>query len=123
MKTLRQLSLLFAIYLLAAWLCSLLPFAFPASVLGMVLLLLLLLSRALRPEQIEQGADLLLDNMMFLFLPAGVSIMEHFRLIRDKIPVLVFIAVATLVITLAVTALTVRGVAALLGRRRKGGEA
>ena len=121
MRTLGQLSLLFAIYLFACWLCALLPFAFPASVLGMVLLLLLLLSGVVKPRQIEQGADLLLGNMMFLFLPAGVSIMEYFPLIRDRIPVLILIALVTLFITLAVTALVVRAVAALL-TRGKGAE-
>lgn len=118
MKTLQQLSFLFAVYLLAVWLSSLLPFAFPASVLGMALLLLLLFTGAVRPAQIEQGADLLLQNMMFLFLPAGVSIMEYYPLLRGRIPALIFIALVTLALTLAATALTVRGVAALLARKK-----
>ena len=42
MRTLGQLSLIFAIYLFACWLCALLPFSFPASVLGMLVLLALL---------------------------------------------------------------------------------
>ncbi len=119
MKTLRQLSFLFAVYLAAVWLSSLLPFAFPASVLGMALLLLLLFTGVVRPGQIEQGADLLLQNMMFLFLPAGVSIMEYYPLLRGRVLVLLFIALVTLAITLTVTALTVRGVAALLRRRKE----
>lgn len=122
MSTLRQLSFLFAVYLLAVWVCGLLPFAFPASVLGMVLLLLLLLSGAVKPRQVERGADLLLQNMMFLFVPAGVSIMEYLPLIRDKIPALAVIALATLVITLAVTAFTVRLVTLLLARTRGEGK-
>lgn len=122
MKVLGQLSILFAIYLLASWLCRLLPFAFPASVLGMVILLLLLLSGIVKARQVEQGADLLLNNMMFLFLPAGVSIMEYYPVIKDRVPVLVFIALATLAITLAVTAFAVRGVAALLGRKKGAGK-
>lgn len=116
MDTLRQLSLLFALYLLAVWVCGLLPFAFPASVLGMILLLLLLLTGVVKPRQVERGADLLLQNMMFLFVPAGVSILEYFPLIRDKVPVLILIALVTLVVTLAAAAFTVRITAALLGK-------
>lgn len=116
MDTLRQLSLLFALYLLAVWVCGLLPFAFPASVLGMILLLLLLLTGAVKPRQVERGADLLLQNMMFLFVPAGVSILEYFPLIRDKVSVLILIALVTLVVTLAAAAFTVRITAALLGK-------
>ena len=119
MDTLRQLSLLFALYLLAVWVCGLLPFAFPASVLGMILLLLLLLTGVVKPRQVERGADLLLQNMMFLFVPAGVSILEYFPLIRDKVPVLILIALVTLVVTLAAAAFTVRITAALLGKGRR----
>lgn len=118
MDTLRQLSLLFALYLLAVWAGGLLPFAFPASVLGMILLLLLLLTGTVKPRQVEKGADLLLRNMMFLFVPAGVSILEYFPLIRDKVPVLILIALVTLVVTLAAAAFTVRVTAALLGKGR-----
>lgn len=117
MSALRQLSLLFALYLLAVWVCGLLPFAFPASVLGM--LLLLLLAGVVKPRQVERGADLLLQNMMLLFVPAGVSILEYFPLIRDKVPVLILIALVTLAVTLAATAFTVKAAAALLGKRRE----
>lgn len=116
MAALKQLSFLFAVYLLAVWLADRLPFPFPASVLGMLLLLLLLFSGAVKPRQVEKGADVLLQNMMFLFVPAGVSILEYYPLIRDKVLQLVLIALLTLVITLTVTALTVRGVSALLAR-------
>lgn len=119
MDTLKQLAFLFALYLGAVWLAERLPFPFPASVLGMLLLLALLLAGALKPRQVELGADLLLKNMMFLFVPAGVSILEYYPLIRDKVPQLVFIALATLVITLAAAALTVQGVSALM-RQKKG---
>lgn len=121
MTALKQLSFLFAVYLLAVWLAEKLPFAFPASVLGMLLLLALLFSGAVKPRQVEQGADLLLQNMMFLFVPAGVSILEHYPLIRDKIPQLILIALLTLAVTLAVTALTVRGVSVLLARGKEAG--
>ena len=53
---------------------------------------------------------------MFLFVPAGVSILEYYPLIRGKVPQLILIALLTLAVTLAVTALTVRGVSALLAR-------
>ena len=120
MAALKQLSLLFGVYLLAVWLADRLPFPFPASVLGMLLLLLLLFSGAVKPRHLEKGADLLLQNMMFLFVPAGVSIMEYYPLIRDKVPQLILIALLTLGITLGATAVTVKGVAALMGRKGAG---
>ena len=120
METLKQLALLFAAYLLAVWIGDWLPFAFPASVLGMILLLLLLLTGVLKTRQVEKGADVLLQNMMLLFVPAGVSILEYYPLIRDKVPQLILIALLTLGITLGATAVTVKGVAALMGRKGAG---
>ena len=120
MKIIRQFGIIFTICWLGTAAEPLLPFAFPASVLGMILLLLLLLTGVLKTHQVEKGADVLLQNMMLLFVPAGVSILEYYPLIRDKVPQLILIALLTLGITLGATAVTVKGVAALMGRKGAG---
>lgn len=66
----------------------------------MVLLLLLLASGLLRVEHIQEKADFLLANMAFFFLPAGVSIMNYFDLLRSSAVALVVICLVTTVVTL-----------------------
>ena len=85
----------------------------PGPVLGMVLLFLFLLARGGIPKELATVADALLGNFSLLFVPAGVGIMLHFRLIGDDwLPIAVALVVST-ALTVAVTALLM----AWLGRR------
>lgn len=89
----------------------------------MVLLLILLLTRLLKPEHIREKSDFLLKNMAFFFIPAGVALMESFGvLVRNLFPFLAVCLIST-VVTFAVTAYTVRGAVWLQNRLRKRKEA
>ncbi len=75
----------------------------PGNVLGMVLLVAALMAGAIRVEWIESAADLLVDNLAFLFVPAGVGVMSYFDLIaREWLPISISIVVS-LVLVLVVT--------------------
>lgn len=85
----------------------------PGPVCGMALLFAGLLLRGL-PKGLAQVADALLNHLSLLFVPAGVGVMLHARLIgRDWLPISVALVVSTLV-TIAVTAAAM----AWLGRGR-----
>ncbi len=110
MKILLQIGIVFFVCLIGEWISAVLPFAFPGSVIAMILLFLLLLFKVLRVEQIEQKASFVLNNMAFFFIPAGVGMMEYFDVLgAHLVPFLVICAVST-VLTFAVTAWTVTGV-------------
>lgn len=123
MKLLMQIAIIFSVCLAGEGIALLLPFAFPGSVIGMILLFLLLLT-VLRVEHIQIKTDFLLKNMAFFFIPAGVSIMGEFSLLwQNIVPVIVICVVSTL-LTFGATALTVRGAIALQEHlRRKKGDA
>ena len=89
MKIICQIGVVFAVCWVSQLIEAALPFPFPASVIGMILLLLLLASGLLRVEHIQEKADFLLANMAFFFLPAGVSIMNYFDLLRSSAVALV----------------------------------
>ena len=118
MKILCQVGVIFGVCWVSQVLESLLPFAFPASVIGMVLLSLLLAVRVLRVEHIQEKSDFLLANMAFFFLPAGVSIMNYFDLLRSSAVALVVICLVTTVVTFAATAWSIRLTLRLLERRK-----
>lgn len=85
----------------------------PGPVLGMVLLFVFLAVRGGIPKDLAAVADGLLGNFSLLFVPAGVGIMLHFRLIGDDwLPIALALIVST-ALTVAVTALLM----AWLGRR------
>lgn len=116
MKIITQVGIIFGVCWAAQIIEQALPFSFPASVIGMLLLFLLLLCRVLKVEHIREKSDFLLGNMAFFFIPAGVSIINYFDVLKDWVFQLIFICAVTTVITFAVTAYSMRAVRYLMSR-------
>lgn len=77
----------------------------PGPVCGMALLFAGLVLRGGIPADLARMADALLSNLSLMFVPAGVGVMLHLKLLRaDLLPVSVALVVSTL-LTIAVTAL------------------
>ncbi|MDD5953522.1 MAG: CidA/LrgA family protein [Oscillospiraceae bacterium] len=110
MKILVQLTILFTICLVGQLIAGLLPIPVPGSVISMVILLLLLLFRLLKPVHIQETAEFLLKNMAFFFVPAGVQILEKYTFLQGHVLVFALICIVTTLLTFLVTALTVTGV-------------
>lgn len=76
----------------------------PGPVLGMAFLFAGLVWRGRVPEGLGKVADALLSNLSLLFVPAGVGIMLHFKLLEgDWLPLSAGLIVSTL-LTIGVTA-------------------
>ena len=120
MKILTQLTILFAICLVGQLLAEWLPFPFPGSVISMIILLLLLLFKVLKPKHIAETSEFLLKNMAFFFVPAGVQILEQYTALQGHVLVFVLICITTTSATFLTTALTVTGVVKLQEKFRKG---
>lgn len=110
MKVLLEISIIFVVCLVGQGIAGLLPFPFPASVLAMILLFLLLAFRLIKPGHIENFASFLLKNMAILFIPSGVGILESVHALQGNVLPLVAVCLITTVLTFAVTAYTVHGV-------------
>lgn len=108
MKILLQIAIVFIICLLGEAIAVVLPITFPSSVISMILLFLLLLSKILKPEHIKEKTNFLLKNMAFFFIPAGVSIMNYYDVLKGNILKLLIICLLTTVITFLATAYTVK---------------
>lgn len=80
----------------------LLPLPVPASVYGMLLLLLCLCMKWIRLEQIQETADFLLAAMPLVFVAPGVALMESFGLMKDSILGIVVISLLTTVAVMAI---------------------
>lgn len=99
----RAFGILFGFQAIGALVAGLTGLPVPGNVLGMVLLVAALLAGAVRVEWIESAADVLVDNLAFLFVPAGVGIMSYFDLIaREWLPISISI-VGSLIFVLVVT--------------------
>ena len=108
MNILSQIAVLFAVCLGGQVISCLLPFPFPATVLGMILLLVLLCTRVVKSDRIKPCSHFLLTNMAVLFVPSGVNILNHWDIFsRNCIPLLI-VSVATVPLVYFATSLAVR---------------
>lgn len=119
MNIMAQLALLFGVCLAGEGISALLPVAFPASVISMILLMILLLSGVVKPRHIQRVSDFLMANMAFVFLPPCVGAMEHAEAILGQLFPILAICLLTTPLVYLVTAWTVQGTLALM-RRREG---
>jgi holin-like protein len=120
MIIIRQLGIILAFAYASEVLARLIPIALPSGVLGILLLLLALGLRLLKPEHLGQSADFLSANMAFFFLPLSVAILQNFDAIRPVVLRLFGICMVCTIITFAVTYATVRFFRVILSLKKTG---
>lgn len=118
MKFLLQMALIFGIFWISQGAEDLLPFPFPASVIGLLTLLILLLLRVIKTSWIRETAEFLTGHMTFLLIPVCVSIMNYMDLILEHAVAFFVICLVSTVVTFAATAWTVQAACRVLERRR-----
>ena len=119
MKLLTQIGIIFGICWVSTCLERVLPITIPASIIGMVVLLILLLARVIRPEHIREKSDYLLGNLPFFFIPASVSIINYVDVLRENLLALVAVCAVSLIATFAATVGAVRLTCRLLERGKR----
>ena len=119
MKILKQFGVIFGVCWVSLVIEHYLPFSFPASVIGMILLLICLLTGFLKIEHVQEKADFLMENMAFFFVPAGVSVMNYFDILKSTLVPFLIICIVSTIITFAATAYSVQFVMKLMNRRKK----
>ena len=120
MNIIKQIGIIFSICWISVVAESLLPFAFPASVIGMVLLLACLLTGILKTEHIQEKSGFLLSNMAFFFIPAGVNVINYLDILKENWLPLLAICILTTIITFGATAYSVRLTMRLLTKKKEG---
>lgn len=118
MHLFKQLGIIFGICWLSLLIEKLLPFTFPANVIGMVLLVVLLLTGIIKLKQINTVSDFLLGNMTILFIPATVGLINYVDILTANfIPIIVISVVSTL-LCFGVTAFSIRLTLRFMNRRK-----
>lgn len=99
MKYIKQFTLILFISFLGEILKYILPFPIPASIYGLVLLFLCLETGVVKLGAVEDTAKYLVEIMPLMFIPAGVGLLDSWGALQ---PVLLKIAVITVVSTVVV---------------------
>ena len=82
---------------------SFIPFPMPASVIGLVLLFILLCTGVVKLGQVEGVGTALTNNISFLFVPAGISVINSLPILsQHPILILLLIIISTLLLLICV---------------------
>lgn len=93
----RQITVILLVWGLSFILQKILHIPIASGVLGFFILLLLLHFKGLKLTQVEQGADVLLADLLLFFIPPVVGILQYQQLLWHsgwKIFVVIFISTA-----------------------------
>jgi holin-like protein len=87
MKIIRQIFIILAFYILgeiaALGVSALFPSVFvPGTILGMIFLLIALTAKVLPQNHVDGVGTFLTSNMAFFFIPAAVSVLEYFEVLK-----------------------------------------
>ena len=116
MKYLRQFAIILFISLLGELLRVLIPLPIPASVYGLVLMLLALITGILKVHQVKEASAFLLEIMPVMFIPAGVGLLESWPALK---PVWIPVVLITMLTTIIVMVVTGRVAQRIIGKENK----
>ena len=116
MSLVFEFGIILAVCLVGELIHDLLPLPVPASIYGLCLLFILLLTGIIKEKHIARAAGFLLNIMTLLFVPAAVGILAVWSEVRQMLLPLV---IAIIPVTAAVMALTGMSVQAVKRRDRR----
>lgn len=117
-----QLFILFGTALLGQVISGLLPFPFPGTTIAALILFLLLEFNIVKLDQLKDVIHLSNKYLAFVFIPAGVAIMEYFLEFSPVVWLKIFfVVILSTGATMIVTGKVSDGMIALK-KKRDGGE-
>lgn len=103
MKYLKQFTIILFVSFLGELLHLVIPLPIPASVYGLVLMLLALCFGILHLEQVKAAADFLIEIMPVMFIPAAVGLLDSWSALQPIFVPVVLITILTTIIVMGVT--------------------
>lgn len=103
MKYLRQFLIILSISFIGELLNMVLPLPVPASIYGMVILFVCLVTGILRLEDVKEAGNFLIEIMPVMFIPVGVGLMASWGVLSTMLVPVAVITVAAIVTVMAVT--------------------
>ena len=108
MKFIKQFSIILLITFLGELLHILIPLPIPASVYGLVLMLIALRSGLVKVEHVKETAVFLIEIMPVMFIPAGAGLLESWGVLQPIWLPVCFITVIVMAVTGRVTQAIIR---------------
>lgn len=103
MRYVRQFGIILGISFLGELLKYMLPFPIPGSIYGLVIMLVLLMTKIIPLNLVKGAGTFLIDIMAIMFIPAGVGLITSWNEVKGILIQLLIIIIVTTVVVMAVT--------------------
>lgn len=103
MRFIKQLLIILGVTFVGEALHFLLPLPVPASIYGLVLMLLCLCFKVFPLRAVEETGDFLIDLMPALFIPATVGVMAAWDVLQPVLLQVALITFLSLIVVMAVS--------------------
>ena len=103
MKYLKQFLIILLISLSGEMLKYIIPLPVPASIYGMILLFICLMTGLIKLEHVKEVGKFLIEIMPVMFIPAGVGLVTSWEVLQPMLLPVCLITVVTLIAVMAVT--------------------
>lgn len=110
MKFIKQLLIILSISFLAEVMEYLIPIPVAASIYGLLLMLIGLITKIIPLEKVEGAADFLVEIMPILFIPPTVGIMASVEALKQMLVPLCVISVVSTILIMGVTGSVSQGI-------------
>ncbi len=105
MKYLKQFGIIAGVSFAGELLYALLPLPIPASVYGLVLMVVLLMTGVVKLDMVEETADFFISIMALFFVPSSAGVMTSMGIIGDSIVQLLVVCAVSTIVVMIVTGL------------------
>ncbi len=122
MRYIKQFAIIAVISFAGEILNRLIPLPIPASIYGLLLMLLCLQLKLVKVEQVKETSSFLIEIMPMMFVAPGVALIDAAPTLRQYWWQFILIAVVTTVAVLAVSGWVTQGIIHLENRLRQRGD-
>lgn len=103
MNYLKQFLIILTVCFIGEILHAVIPLPIPASIYGLVLMLICLIAKIIPEEKVSAVSDFLIGIMPVMFIPSAVGLMGYWEAIKPILLAVVVITVAMNVLVFAVS--------------------
>ena len=109
-KYIKQICIILTICLIAEVMEYLIPLPIAASIYGLVLMLVALMTKIIPLKEVEGVADFLTENMAIVFIPPTVGTMARVEEMTQMLIPLIVISIVSTLLIMAVTGLVTQAI-------------
>lgn len=102
MKYFKQFGVILTVSFLGEVLHAVLPLPVPASIYGLVLMLIALMTGIIPLAKVRDAGNFLIEIMPLMFIPAGVGLMTSWGALKPILIPVIVILVATTILTMGI---------------------